>query len=65
MIHDVPKPELGPNFTIDDIHKIREWHYEILKDATVKERVEFYNSEGEKARVQRERDRVEMEIEIV
>ena len=65
MIHDVPKPELSPNFTIDDIHKIREWHYEILKDATVKERVEFYNSEGEKARVQRERDRVEMEIEIV
>lgn len=65
MIHDVPKPELSPNFTIDDIHKIREWHYEILKDATVKERVEFYNSEGEKARVQRERDRVEMEIGIV
>jgi hypothetical protein len=22
------KPTIGKNFTIDDIHKIREWHYE-------------------------------------
>jgi hypothetical protein len=65
MIHDIPKPELSPNFTIDDIHKIREWHYEILKDATVRERVEFYNREGEKARSQRERDRAEREIQAV
>jgi hypothetical protein len=42
MIHDVPKPEISPNFTIDDIHKIREWHYEILKDATTEEQKEFY-----------------------
>jgi hypothetical protein len=59
MIHDVPKPELSPNFTIDDIHKIREWHYEMLKDATVDERIEFYNVEGDKARAQREQDRTE------
>jgi hypothetical protein len=39
MIHNVPKPELSPDFTIDDIHKIREWHYERLKDATVDERL--------------------------
>jgi hypothetical protein len=39
MIHDVPKPNISPNFTIDDIHKIREWHYERLKDATIEERL--------------------------
>ncbi|MCL2495062.1 MAG: hypothetical protein FWE98_05335 [Oscillospiraceae bacterium] len=38
MIHDIPKPEISPAFTIDDIHKIREWHYERLKDATPEER---------------------------
>jgi hypothetical protein len=48
MIHDVPKPVISPNFTIDDIHKIREWHYEILKDATIEERIAFYNDKAEK-----------------
>lgn len=38
MIHNVPKPEISPNFTIEDIHKIREWNYERLKDATREER---------------------------
>ena len=38
MIHDIPKPEISPAFTIVDIHKIREWHYERLKDATSEER---------------------------
>jgi hypothetical protein len=30
MIHDVPKPEISDDFTIDDIHKIRRWNYESL-----------------------------------
>ena len=38
MIHDIPKPEISPEFTIEDIHKIREWHYNRLKDATPEER---------------------------
>ena len=38
MIHDIPKPDISPAFTIEDIHKIREWHYERLKDATPEER---------------------------
>jgi len=38
MIYNIPKPEISPAFTIDDIHKIREWHYERLKDATPEER---------------------------
>ena len=38
MIRDIPKPDISPAFTVDDIHKIREWHYERLKDATQEER---------------------------
>ena len=38
MIRDIPKPDISPAFTIDDIHKIRAWHYERLKDATPEER---------------------------
>ncbi len=34
MIHEIPKPKISQNFTIDDIHKIREWNYERLKDAS-------------------------------
>jgi len=37
MIHEVPKPTISPAFTIEDIHKIREWDYERLKDATPEE----------------------------
>lgn len=40
MIHDIPKPEISPNFTIEDIHIIRAWNYERLRDATVEERIE-------------------------
>jgi hypothetical protein len=38
MIHNIAEPATSPNFTIDDIHKIREWNYERLKDATREER---------------------------
>jgi len=47
MINTVPKPELSPSFTIEDIHKIREWHYRQLKDAAIEEQMAFY-SEGSK-----------------
>ncbi len=42
MIHNITKPKLSPNFTIDDIHKIREWNYERLKDSTIEEREAEY-----------------------
>ena len=38
MIHEIPVPEISPAFTIEDIHKIREWNYARLKDATLEER---------------------------
>jgi len=37
MIHDIPKPDISPAFTVEDIHKIRAWDYERLKDATREE----------------------------
>lgn len=39
VIHDIPKPKISPDFTIEDIHAIREWNYERLKDATIEERM--------------------------
>lgn len=52
MIRNIPKPDISPAFTIDDIHKIREWHYERLRDATPEERhadVERRAAEGRRA----------------
>ena len=37
------KPEISPNFTIEDIHKIREYHYEQTKHMTAAERIEQTN----------------------
>jgi hypothetical protein len=31
-----------------NFYKIREWRYEILKDATIEERIVFYNGKAEK-----------------
>jgi hypothetical protein len=40
MIRNLPKPNISPNFTVGDIHKIREWNYERLIDATMEERLQ-------------------------
>ena len=40
MIHNIPEPDISPDFTIADIRKIRTWNYERLKDATQEERIE-------------------------
>lgn len=37
------KPNISPNFTIEDIHKIREYNYEMTKDLTVAERRAYYS----------------------
>ena len=48
MIHDIPKPDISPDFTIEDIHKIRAWNYERMKDATNEERTENYRQSKRK-----------------
>ena len=37
MINDIPKPDISPAFTLEDIRKIRDWHYERYKGATPQE----------------------------
>ena len=34
---------ISPDFTIEDIHKIREYNYNITKDMTPQERRNYYN----------------------
>ena len=33
------KPIISPDFTIEDIHKIREYNYELTKDMTLGEKL--------------------------
>ena len=42
----IAKPIISPDFTIEDIHKIREYHYELTKDMPTQERIHFYNEGG-------------------
>lgn len=35
--------EISPNFTVEDIHKIREYNYEMTKDMTVQEKKDDYD----------------------
>ena len=38
------KPILSPNFAIDDIHKIREYNYELTKNMSTEEMCEYINN---------------------
>ena len=40
------KPDLSPNFTIEDIHKLREYNYEMTKHMTDQESMDYYNKRG-------------------
>ena len=40
------KTNYRPDFTIEDIHKIRQYHYELTKDMTTQEKINFYNEGG-------------------
>ena len=40
------KPILSPDFTVDDIHKLREYNYYLTKDMEPQERRNFYNERG-------------------
>ena len=48
---------ISPDFTIEDIHKIREQNYERTKDMTVAEKVVYYNNSGKEAEREIERRR--------
>lgn len=48
---------ISPDFTIEDIHKIREQNYERTKVMTVAEKVAYYNNSGKEAEKEIERRR--------
>ena len=48
---------ISPDFTIEDIHKIREQNYKRTKDMTVAEKVAYYNNSGKEAEREIERRR--------
>lgn len=48
---------ISPDFTIEDIHKIREQNYERTKNMTVEEKVAYYNNSGKDAEREIERRR--------
>ena len=50
------KPVLSPNVTIEDIHTLREYNYEITKHMSDKERMDYYNKRGRE--VQRKLDQM-------
>ena len=37
---------ISPDFTIEDIHKIREYNYNITKDMAPQEKRDYYNKRG-------------------
>jgi len=41
MINNISKPIISDNFTIDDIHKIRLWHYKKFSNATLEEEINY------------------------
>ena len=43
------KLEISPNFTIDDIHKIRKYNYEITKDMLFEDMKAYYDKGAENA----------------
>ena len=40
------KPILSQNFTLEDIHRLREYNYEMTKNMTDQERMDYYNKAG-------------------
>lgn len=40
------KPVLSPDFTIENIHRLREYKYELTKHMTDEERMDYYNKAG-------------------
>lgn len=48
---------ISSDFTVEDIHKIREQNYELAKDMTVAEKVAYYNNSGKEAEREIERRR--------
>ena len=63
------KPILSPDFTIDDIHMLREYNYEMTKHMTRQEKMDYYNSRGhtvqEKLKHRKDDKKSELSVNII
>jgi hypothetical protein len=48
----IPKLSISPNFTIDDIHAIRYYNYELTKDLSQDEKLRYYNDPDFRKRIE-------------
>jgi hypothetical protein len=46
---NIPKPNISPNFTVDDIRNLRKWYDVLQEDMTATERVADMARRGEEA----------------
>ncbi len=44
------KPIIKDSFSVDDIHKVREYHYEMTKNLSTEERLKEIKDKAEKVR---------------
>ncbi|MEZ3434341.1 MAG: hypothetical protein K1W34_06915 [Lachnospiraceae bacterium] len=56
--------EISPDFTIEDIHKIRECNYEVTQNMTVEEKLLYYNTLRSDAEEQIEKLRAKRLLKI-
>ena len=56
--------KISPDFTIADIHKIREYSYEMTKNMTTKERTEYYNKSSVDAQKRIDKIRAELRSKV-
>ena len=56
--------EISPDFTIEDIHKIRERNYEVTQNMTVEEKLLYYNTLRSDAEEQIEKLRAKRLLKI-
>ena len=50
-------PNISLEYTIEDIHKIREYRYEKTKEMSMEEKIKYYNGLGKEAEIEIERRR--------
>ena len=56
------KPVIKDSFSVDDIHKVREYHYEITKHLSTKERLKDIKEKAEKVKKELGRKKVKRAV---
>lgn len=51
------KLNISSEFTVEDIHKIREHNYEVTREMSMEEKIKYYNASGAEAEKEIERRR--------